>query len=84
MKATYRFRDYGITPDLLGLPDHQAVCVSGDDSECGTECGADSGLLQDGDALTRWMAKHTRDTGHRRFRAAQWGYALVEPGAWKR
>ncbi|EST17968.1 MULTISPECIES: DUF7848 domain-containing protein [Streptomyces] len=78
-RATYRFREHKITPDPLGVPEHQAVCVSGDE----TECGADSGLLPDGKELARWMAEHTRDTGHLRFRAAQWGYALMEPGAWK-
>lgn len=78
-RATYRFREYGITPDPLGVPDHQAVCVSGDE----TDCGADSEAQPDGEALARWMAEHTRDTGHLRFRVAQWGYALVEAGTWQ-
>ncbi|HEY0690707.1 MAG TPA: hypothetical protein VGD71_16905 [Kribbella sp.] len=79
MRSTYRFREYEITPDPLGVPDHQAVCVSGDD----TECGADSETQPEGEALGRWMAEHTRDTGHLRFRVAQWGYALMKAGAWQ-
>ncbi|MFI9005515.1 hypothetical protein [Streptomyces sp. NPDC053541] len=52
--------------------------MSGDEEDC----GADSGDRPDGTALARWMAEHTRDTGHDRFRVASWSYAVVKAGAW--
>ncbi|WP_335939935.1 DUF7848 domain-containing protein [Streptomyces sp. PTD5-9] len=78
-RATYRFRQYGVTPDELAEPVFQAVCVSGEE----TDCGADSGDQGDEAALARWMAEHTRDTGHERFRAAPWSYVMVKAGAWQ-
>lgn len=78
MRGAYRFREYGVAPDELAETAVQAVCVSGEEEDC----GADSGDRPDGAALTRWMAEHTRDTGHRRFRVASWSYAVVKAGAW--
>ncbi|NGN68437.1 hypothetical protein G5C51_31640 [Streptomyces sp. A7024] len=67
-----------ITADQAAEAEYEAVCVSGDEEDCGEA----SGPLTDADALTRWMAEHTRDTGHQRFRRAYCEYAHVEPGAW--
>ncbi|MFD9151946.1 DUF7848 domain-containing protein [Streptomyces albidoflavus] len=78
-RATYRFRQYVVTPDELAEPAFQAVCVSGEQ----TDCGADSGDQEDEEALTRWMTEHTRDTGHGRFRVAPWSYVMVEAGTWQ-
>jgi hypothetical protein len=87
---TFRFRMFevtqesgtpqpsGITTDESAMPEYEAVCVSGDE----TDCGEGSGPLEDADELARWMAEHTRDTGHQRYRRAYCEYALVEPGAW--
>ncbi|MER7817413.1 hypothetical protein [Streptomyces sp. NPDC096153] len=63
---TYRLRNYRVTPDETALPSYQAVCVSGEEADC----GADSTDQPDEEALTRWMAEHTRDTGHDRFKRA--------------
>jgi hypothetical protein len=76
---TFRFREYAITPDDTALPAYQAVCVAGDTADC----GADSGDQPSETELGRWIAEHTRDTGHTRFRRARWDYAQVEPGAWQ-
>ncbi|MEU0389231.1 DUF7848 domain-containing protein [Streptomyces chartreusis] len=87
---TFRFRKFdvtqepgsaaqpGITADETAMPEYEAVCVTGDDKDC----GAASGPLEGADELARWMAEHTRDTGHSRYRRAYCEYALVEPGAW--
>ncbi|MFJ9901224.1 hypothetical protein ACIQPR_48795 [Streptomyces sp. NPDC091280] len=81
---TFRFRQFeistqsGVTADESAEPEFEAVCVSGDEKECGEE----SGLLADAEHLDRWMAEHTRDTGHRRYRRTYGEYATVEPGAW--
>lgn len=79
MGTTYRFRNYRVSADETAMPAYQAVCVTGED----TDCGADSQDQPDEAALTRWMAEHTRDTGHGRFRRAHWDYATVETGSWQ-
>lgn len=79
IKARYRFRDYkvtSVTADQTAEPTYEAECVTGDDADC----GATSGVLFTSDDVTRWMACHTRDTGHTRFRRTCSDYALVEPG----
>lgn len=69
----------GVTADELGVPEYEAVCVSGD----ADECGEGSGPLPDADAIELWMFGHARDTGHARFRRAYCEYAVVKPGAWQ-
>ncbi|MDX3165999.1 hypothetical protein PV516_19615 [Streptomyces scabiei] len=85
MTAVYRMRDYdvtsqpGVSSDELAMPEYQAVCVSGDDADCGQT----SGDVGSPDEVGRWMAAHTRDTGHHRYRHAYWVYVTVSPGAWQ-
>ncbi|MCX5426092.1 hypothetical protein [Streptomyces sp. NBC_00078] len=79
MRAAYRFRAYNFTADQSTLPTYQAVCVTGDDADC----GADSGPQESEENLNRWMAEHSRDTAHATFRRAQWSYVEVQPGAWR-
>ena len=89
MGTTYRFRNYQVTADETAMPAFQAVCVAdkvssdaeGDDKV--TDCGEDSGDQPDEAALAKWMAEHTRDTGHDRFRGARWDYVKVEAGSWQ-
>ncbi|MYT25958.1 hypothetical protein GTW69_37780 [Streptomyces sp. SID7760] len=76
---TYRLREYAVSADESSAPAYQAVCVSGEE----VDCGADSADQPDEEELVRWMAQHARDTGHDRFRRARWDYATVEPGAWR-
>ncbi|WP_369199010.1 DUF7848 domain-containing protein [Streptomyces djakartensis] len=78
-RATYRFRNYSVTADDTAMSAYQAVCVTGDDADC----GEDSGDQPDEAALTKWMAEHTRDTGHERFRQARWDYVTVRPTTWQ-
>ncbi|MEU3902038.1 hypothetical protein [Streptomyces sp. NPDC045251] len=81
---TFRFRMFEVSPaagaaaDESAEPEFEAVCVSGDEEDCGEA----SGPLADAERLDKWMAEHARDTGHRRFRRAYCEYATVEPGAW--
>lgn len=85
MKARFRFREYdvtsqpGVNSDELATPEYQAVCVAGDEADCGQTSGEVGGA----DEVARWMAAHTRDTGHQRYRHAYWVYVTVEPGAWQ-
>ncbi len=87
---TFRFRQFevfqeagtpgqsGVTVDESAEAEFEAVCVSGDEEDCGEA----SGPLADAERLDTWMAEHTRDSGHQRFRRAYCEYATVEPGAW--
>ncbi|MEU7153834.1 hypothetical protein AB0B15_38340 [Streptomyces sp. NPDC045456] len=75
----YRFRNYTITADKAMLPRYQAVCVTGDDADC----GADSGSQPSPADVERWIAEHTRDTGHDLYRRAPWEYVRATAGAWQ-
>lgn len=70
-----RVVDFKTTRDPLGELTWQAVCVSGEEEECGESCpemGTD-------EEANEWMAKHSSKTGHRRFRRSHSDYAVVEP-----
>lgn len=79
VRARYRLRNYKITPAKTMMPAHQAVCVTGEDADCGADSG-DKACAAD---VERWIAEHTRDTGHGFYRLAQWDYVQTEPGAWQ-
>ncbi|WNI19917.1 hypothetical protein [Actinacidiphila sp. ITFR-21] len=75
----FRFQNYTIAADDSALPEFHAVCVTGEDADC----GADSGRHASAAELDRWMAEHARDAGHTRFRRSEWTYAEVQPGDWQ-
>ena len=77
-RTTLRFRNYEIKPDPTGLPLLAAVCVSGDESEC----GAASDEQTDPERVGRWMAQHVHDTGHSRFQRHYADYVTAELGDW--
>ncbi|MFJ9427873.1 hypothetical protein [Streptomyces sp. NPDC101249] len=79
VRARFRLRDYRITADPVTPPTYQAVCVTGEDADC----GADSDHQETEATVERWIAKHTRDTGHDFYRRARWDFVKSEPGAWK-
>ncbi|MGN9821911.1 DUF7848 domain-containing protein [Streptomyces sp. SD11] len=79
MSKTYRFRNYEVVADETAMPSVQAVCVVGEDADC----GADSSEQPDETALSRWMTEHTAATGHDRFRRAQWDYVMVKARSWQ-
>lgn len=73
-RAVYRFVDYKIQEDKTAERTREAVCVVGDLSDC----GASSGELVDEETVIQWMAEHTRDSGHARFRRTFTDYATIE------
>ncbi|MET7716028.1 hypothetical protein [Streptomyces sp. NPDC005407] len=75
IRAGYRFVDYKVREDATAERTREAVCVVGEDSDCGIS----SGELVDEEKVTRWMAEHRRDTGHSRFKRLFTDYATVEP-----
>ena len=76
--TTMRFRNYEIKPDPSGLPLLAAVCVSGDE----VECGAASDEQTDPEKVGRWMAQHLQDTGHDRYQRRYADYVTAELGGW--
>ncbi|MEU1176594.1 hypothetical protein ABZ464_02910 [Streptomyces sp. NPDC005820] len=74
MRAVIRFVDYETNRDPQGEVTFKALCVSGDEEEC----GAESEVCGDDESANTWMAKHTAKTGHKRFKRTCEDYALVE------
>lgn len=75
-----RFREYKVraVADPQALPVFTAVCVTGDESDC----GAASGDLFDPDQLVHWIAEHFRDTGHTQFERNTRAPVIAEAGPW--
>lgn len=75
-----RFREYKVRAviDPQALPTFTAVCVTGED----TDCGATSGDVLDPDTLVQWIAVHFRDTGHTRFERSTRAPVIAEAGPW--
>jgi hypothetical protein len=77
----YRFREYTVRTkaDPLTLPTFQAVCVTGDDHDC----GATSGDVHSTDELVRWIASHCAETKHELYERTARETVCAEPGAWQ-
>lgn len=72
-RAVLRFMNYTTTQDPTGELSWAALCVSGEDADC----GANSGSKTDQDEVIRWMSEHCRDSGHDRFWRMFTDYAMV-------
>ncbi|MEV5509530.1 hypothetical protein [Streptomyces orinoci] len=77
----YRFRDYTVRAeaDPLTLPTFTAVCVTGDERDC----GATSGDVHSPDELVRWIAAHCAQTRHGLYERTTRETVCAEPGAWR-
>jgi len=80
-RGRYRFREYRVTtvPDPVALPAFEAVCVTGEERNC----GATSGTLHSTDELTRWIAGHCAQSGHELYEQTVRALVRAEPGAWQ-
>ncbi|MFJ2110511.1 MULTISPECIES: hypothetical protein [unclassified Streptomyces] len=78
-RGRYRFREYHVTTaaDLIALPAYEALCVTGEEHNC----GAESGTLHTPDELTRWIAQHCARTGHQHYEQTIRAILRAEPGA---
>lgn len=74
-RLVIKFVEYVTRQDPTGEVAWSAVCVSGDDSDCGEE----SGPKPDDQAVIDWMSEHRARTGHARYRRRFEDYALTEP-----
>lgn len=80
-RGRYRFREYHVTTaaDPMALPAYAALCVTGEEHNC----GAESGTLHTPDELTRWIAEHCTRTGHQHYEQTVRAILRAEPGAWQ-
>jgi hypothetical protein len=76
----YRFREYSVSTvvDPMALPTFEAVCVTGDEHDCGA-----SGQTHTPEELTRWIAGHCAQTGHQSYERTTRATIRAEPGAWQ-
>ncbi|MFT9788393.1 hypothetical protein ACMZ5E_19495 [Streptomyces rhizosphaericola] len=80
-RGRYRFREYHVTtvPAPLALQTFEAVCVTGEEHNC----GAASGTLHTPGELTRWNAGHCAQSGHELNEQTVRALVHAEPGAWQ-
>lgn len=80
-RGRYRFREYHVTtaPDPLALPAFAAMCVTGEEHNC----GATSGTVHTPDELTHWIAGHCATTSHELYEQTTRTLLRAEPGAWQ-
>lgn len=80
----FRFRSYRVVADPTELASVEAVCVSrtDQDDDDAPECAEGSGEMRHADALTRWMVRHTAETGHCHYQRVTSDYAVCEAGEW--
>lgn len=74
-RSVMRYVTYKIEADLTALPEYEAVCVTGDDADCGARPACSVDL----DELAAWVLSHTAETGHTRYRRGLHDYAVVVP-----
>lgn len=76
----FRFRDYHVNPvtDPMSLPTLSAVCVTGEDADC----GAASGDVRSAEELVRWIAEHFAETKHETFERTERATVRAEAGEW--
>ena len=77
----YRFREYSVhmEADPLALPTFRAVCVTGEEANCGA---SSEDVHSDGELL-RWISRHCARTGHKQYERTTCATVRAEPGAWK-
>ncbi|MFF4548901.1 hypothetical protein [Streptomyces sp. NPDC001435] len=62
-----------IEQDPTTEPEYEALCVSGDE----TDCGARSGTHGHPGPVEEWQRKHTQETRHLRYRRNFGDYAVL-------
>lgn len=70
-RAVLRYVPFTVRQDPLAQPTYAAMCVSGDEADC----GAVSGEHPDPAPVEEWMRKHTQETRHDRYRRTFTDYA---------
>jgi hypothetical protein len=73
-RRIFRYVPYVIVQDPCAAPEYEAVCVSGDEADC----GAASGTRHDPADVEEWQRLHTQETRHFRYRRCFADYAVLE------
>ncbi|MFC9679191.1 hypothetical protein [Streptomyces sp. NPDC056948] len=73
-RRLFRYVPYTIVQDASALPEYQAYCVSGEE----TDCGASSGPCTAPGEVEEWQRRHTQETRHLRYRRSFADYAVLE------
>ncbi|MGW0865364.1 DUF7848 domain-containing protein [Streptomyces sp. NPDC002611] len=73
-RRIFRYVPYTIVQDDSALPEYQAYCVSGEE----TDCGASSGPCSAPGEVEEWQRRHTQETRHLRYRRSFADYAVLE------
>ncbi|MFE0175183.1 hypothetical protein ACFWZ2_22965 [Streptomyces sp. NPDC059002] len=66
---------YTLVQDPYAAPEYEALCVVGEDADC----GATSGRHADPGPVEEWQRLHTQETGHLRYRRTFADYAVMQP-----
>ncbi|MDN3028850.1 hypothetical protein [Streptomyces sp. S.PB5] len=74
-RRIFRFVPYSIVQDATAEPVYEALCVSGDESDC----GAGSGPCRHPSEVEDWQRRHTQETRHLRYRRTFADYAALSP-----
>ncbi|GAA0447459.1 hypothetical protein GCM10009544_07820 [Streptomyces stramineus] len=75
IRRRFRYVPFTIAQDASAWPEYSAVCVSGEESEC----GAASGQLHTPAGVEDWMRRHMQATGHVRYGRDFRDYAQLAP-----
>ncbi|MFH8980872.1 DUF7848 domain-containing protein [Streptomyces varsoviensis] len=74
MSRTFRCVPFTIAQDTAAHPEYRAVCVTGEEGDCGEMVRSGSpGWVEE------WMRRHTQHTGHTRYCRTIDDYAVLEP-----
>ncbi|MBD0423871.1 hypothetical protein H0H10_32725 [Streptomyces sp. TRM S81-3] len=73
-RRIFRYVPFTIVQDPSALPEYEARCVSGDESDC----GAASGPFPSPEQVEEWQRRHTQETRHTRYRRCFTDYAVLE------
>ncbi len=74
MSCTFRYVPFTIAQDATAHPEYRAVCVTGEERDCGE-------MIRSGSPswVEEWMRRHTQRTGHTRYCRTIDDYAVLEP-----
>jgi hypothetical protein len=73
-RRIFRYVPYSIVQDASAEPEYEALCVSGEEADC----GASSGPCHHPAEVEEWQRRHTQETRHTRYRRSFADYAVLE------
>lgn len=74
-RVVMRYMPFTVRQDPFALPRYAAMCVAGEEADCGETSGEQ---LEPG-PVEEWMRRHTQATRHARYQRTFTDYATWEP-----